>query len=406
MYCPRCNIETGEDTFCENCGGATVASSEVAATAEVQANIPQPIQEEIKANKIKIDTPKLSFKKMASIVVALVVVIGVFIGYGTLKEQYTPKKTVEKYFNNLSKKDYDNAYKLLAGIDEQFLSKDIFKSSMDSINFKSYSIRNYNPSEYSLNNSKSNTLSNTGNMFTVETAGRLYPIEVIQDGKKFLFFNNYKINVDSFTTKWEITAPKGAKLLVSGKEPSISNEPNIDSGFMQNENYKPGSSTYVIDRVFNGPYDITATMEGAKDVKLSRVGAGKKVNIQFEPKEELTNQLQDQVKKFLELYYSKAQQDQYSNLMIPGSKAMTRANIFGMGVDTVTNKLEDVKITNKTIDDVDHAKITVKCTINYEDSSLVSLGGSKQTGKRDMTTDFYFERQNGKWLIAETGYIN
>ena len=72
----------------------------------------------------------------------------------------------------------------------------------------------------------------------------------------------------------------------------------------------------------------------------------------------------------------------------------------------ITNKLTTVEITEKKLEDMEHATITVKGTVQYEDSSLVEFGMNKLSGIKDLLTEIRFKKDNGKWLIVETGYLN
>ncbi len=412
MYCQRCRIET-EDAFCENCGKATVASSEIAATAAVQGKSPQFIQEDIKREQIKIQAPKLSLKKIIGLTVAGVIAIGGLAAYKTLQSQYTPKKTVEKFYNYVVQKDYDSAYKMLVDTDDRFMTKDTFKASMEQKNIKQYYIKTYNANEFQQDfnseNPQNTNLNGWGNMFTVQASSKLYPVSVVNNGSKLVFFKDYKINASNFSIKWQMVAPQGTNISINGVQPDISTEPNIDGNFNLNDKYKPTTVLYQIDRIFQGTYDVIAKMDGAEDVKLTATQAGNKVIIKLKPSAETIKKLQEQSKAYLDLYYSKASQDKYTSLLTTDSNALSRIGgmfgSFGYGSDSVINKLKDLKVISSQLDDVDHATISVKGTVNYEDSSMVSWGGSKQTGTKDMTTEFYFVKQNGKWLIVDTGYI-
>jgi len=412
MYCPRCRFET-EDNFCEICGGSTVDKKEGAAISTKDEKIPYPIKEEIKKGneKIDIESPKVSFKKTISSICLIVFIIAALIGYNVLKSQYTPIKTVQKYYKYLANEDYENAYKMLTNTDNKFLGEDIYISSMKQQDFKQYTIENYDPNDfkqaYGISNSQSSNINTSGNMFSVQANERLYPISVVDNGKKLLFFKDYKINADSFTTNWKFTAPEGTKISILGKEPVKSNEPNVNSSFMLNDLYNPSSESYEIEYIFNGTYNLIATMEGAKDAEYSQVVAGNKINIEFEPTGDLISQLQEKAKSFLDLYYANSPEDKYVGLLATNSKALSGIKLFGsFSSDKVVNKLKDIKVTKQSLDDINHATISVKCSIDYEDSTWISWGGEKQTGNKDMTTDFYFVKENDKWLIVDTGYIN
>lgn len=407
MFCPRCKIET-QDTFCEYCGSATVASSEVAATSTEAKT--QHFQESIRHDGNTI-AAKFSLKKIISFVAVLVLIIGGLTTYKALQAQYTPKKTVEKFYDYLIKKDYDNAYKMLINTDDRFMTKDNFKLAMEQKDIKQYYIKDFNINEFqNYEDSSTANIRNLKNMFSVQASGKLYPISVAEDGSKLIFFKDYKIDASTFAVKWQMIAPQGAKISINGVEPDISDEPNYDNNMLYNTNYKPSTLIYQVDRIFQGSYDIVAKLDGAEDIKLSSAQAGKKVTIKFSPSADTLKKLQEQAKAYLDLYYSKATQDKYTSLLTTDSKAISRiGGIFGgfnYSSDYVTNKLQELKITSSQLDDIDHATVNVKGSVYYEDSSLLSWYGSKQTGTRDMETEFYFERVNGNWLICDTGYIN
>ncbi|WP_443660941.1 hypothetical protein [Clostridium algidicarnis] len=401
MYCPRCKVET-EDTFCEKCGGATVASSEVASTI-VKEKLPFTIQEERKEKKIR-DKTKFSFKKSIKLLIVVVILIGALMGYKTLQTQYTPLNTTKVFYNYIVKKDYDNAYKMLTNTDDQFTSKDMFESYMKQKDIKSFKIQNYNANTFNAAPSQNN-IKNSGNMFTVQANETLYPIDVVENGSKFIFFKNYKIKADNFSVKWQLIAPTGAKVMVSGKTPYVSNEPNTDVSTLLNDKYKPSTVLYQINEIFNGSYDVTATMEGADKFKLVSAPTDKEVTIKFNPSTSIIKTLQEQAKAYLDLYYSNATQDKYTSIITTDNDIALKLNSDIIS-STLTNKLQDIKINTSSLDDVDHATINVKCGLSYVDSSTAMYGQSATTGTKEMTTDFYFQRVNGKWLISDTGDLD
>jgi hypothetical protein len=411
MYCPRCRIETGADTFCENCGGATVASSEVAATVVASSKIPPHIQEDIQREQLKLKTPKISLKKIIGVAVAGLIAIGVMTGYKALQVQYTPKKTVEKFYEYIVEEDFDNAYDMLVNTDDRFLTKENFISSMKAKNIKTYYIKNYTQNQFKqtfdFDSLKTNTNA-TENMFSVQGSGKVYTVSVVEDGKKLMFFKDYKIDAQDFTVEWEIEAPTGTKILVNGKEPDISEEINLNNLNIGSV-YNPTTTIYKVDRIFDGIYDISATLDGAVDTQITNAQAGKKVTINLIPNSETVEKLHNLSKTYLDLYYSKASQDKYTSLLTTDSTALSKMNsIFGgLGYesDNVTNKLNDLIVTKSQLDDASHAIISVKGTVDYEDSSMVQWGIQTLTGTKDVTTQFYFQRVNDNWLICDTDYI-
>ena len=408
MYCPRCKIEVGTETFCENCGGATVASDEVAAVTIEQTKTLYPNQEQSNTREIKIKTSKFSIKKVISIGIIGVLVIGGLIGYKTLQAQHTPKKTVEHFYNYIVEKDYDKAFQLMVDTDDRFMDKKNFKVAMEQKNIKTFYIKSYDKNEFPQNYGEDNTIKNvSSNMFTVQGSGKLYPIGVNDNGSSFIFFKDYKVNADSFGIKWQMIAPLGAKVLVNGKAPDVSNEPNLAVGLgVLNTKYKPSTVNYQIDKIFNGSYDVSATMEGAEDFKIAKAPAGKNVTVNFNPSSDTIKKLQEQTKAYLDLYYSNASQEKYANILTTDSDVLSKMSMSGFATAKVTNKLKDLKVTKSQLDDADHATASVNGSVSFEDSSMVEWGVAKTTGTKDMTLDLYFERIDGKWLISDSGYIN
>lgn len=403
MYCPKCKIETGNDNFCENCGGATINKSDLSGDIK-EKEVSQSPKEKFEDKKVTLSN--LDSKKIIKISICAIVVISILVGYNTLSKQYTPKSTVDKYYSYLLSKDYNKAYKMLNGVDNQFLSEDDFERYVENLELDSYSIKDYDSNSFSTLNTNA-----SGSMFSVQTNKGLIPIEVQKDGKKLLVFNNYKINVNEFATKWEFEAPKGAKITVNDKEVNYDSDTIGDSMMSSlGSNYNTTKSKYVINSIFNGPYDVTATMEGAKDYNLSGAIAGKLLNIKFEPSDELSNELKELAKRYLDLKCSNATDDKYSSLLTQDSTILEKTNQFyTSSTSTTTNKLQDIKITKQSIDDSEHAKISIKGTMNYEEdpeSPVVKWGIIESKGTKDITADFYFEKSNGKWLISDTNYLN
>lgn len=411
MYCPRCNIEVGNDEFCENCGGKTVPSIE---EADKVKNVPEPIKEKI--NRInnrntEIAKPEFKVKKLISMIVIAVIVIGGLIGYNTLKSQYTPEKVTQRYFNYLAKKDYKDAYKLLVDTDDYFLSEPMFEKAMSAESFKTYTIKSYNQADFNQSsdaNMNGKQLAQADSYFEVNCEGNLYPIGIIKKGKKFMFFDDYKILADNLTTSWTFTAPKGTKILVNGKEPKTVQEAD-NSGSLSLANYNPENVNLEISQIFKGSYDVTASMDGAINIKYDKAVAGKDITVKYSPTDILVNSLKDVTEQYLKLHFSNATKDKFSSIVASDNQlsAMTFEQAWGGSSDNgIKYTLKDITVTDKSIDDSSHAKISIDIKADYEDDTMVSWGGSKQTGTKDINTDIYFEKQNGKWLIYNTGSID
>ena len=394
MICPNCKKEMGKNTFCEVCGKATVASDEITATNEKVEKTPFSLKRKLK--KLSFSIKQIIF----SIVIGILIIVGI-IGYITLQAQFTPRKTVETFYNYIEKNNYDKAFKMIANTDNKFLTKNTFKIMMEQQNIKTYNIKNYVSNDFNGTN-----IIETANMFEVQANKKSYPVGIVQN-VSILFYKNYKIDPSNFSTSWKVIAPKGSKILINGVQSNLSSAININNeNSSYSDKYKPITDTYQIDKIFKGRYDITAKMDGAKGIILKAVQSGHKVTIGLNPNADTVKKLQGQIKTYLDLYYSNASQDKYKPLLTSDSDALSKQGSMSSSLVSVTDKLNDLKITSSQLDDTNHAMVSIKGTLVSNDSSMVQYGGAKQISSSEMTTDFYFRKVNGKWLICDTGYIN
>lgn len=397
MYCPRCNITT-EDKFCENCGGETIGTMEAPKQTECK--------ESFNKENFKMNLPKLSKKKIITLVAgALLLAIGIG-GYVLFKGKNTPKNIVEKYFNYLAEGNYSSAYKMLSGTDDKFLSEDLFKKSMEQTDFNNFKIEEFSPEEYRMvyfdpSNSSNFDITNASDVFTVDAGSKSYPVNIIKDGKKLLFFDDYKLDINSFTTKWSISTPNGATVNIEGIEPNKCKE-GIDTVVTLKDNYTPTKDEYELS-IFNGNFNVTSEMPGAKKVTLNSVQAGKDLDIEFNLTDELTNELQEKAKSYLELYYANAPKEKYSKLMTKNNEAINK--IQTTASEKVTYSIKEIKVSKQNFADSGHAIITITGLVDYEDNSLVEFEFPKQVGTKDILSTFYFLKQDDKWLILDTSYI-
>ena len=82
----------GKNTFCEVCGKATVASDGITATNEKVEKTPFSLKRKLK--KLSFSIKQIIFY----IVIGILIIVGI-IGYITLQAQFTPRKTVETFYN-------------------------------------------------------------------------------------------------------------------------------------------------------------------------------------------------------------------------------------------------------------------------------------------------------------------
>jgi hypothetical protein len=412
-YCPVCKCETGKDKFCGKCGNATVVNNEIApmvADQETKLEFNQNDNTN-KKSKTKVLDSKTNIKKTIKLVIILVILVGGFTGYKVLQTKYTPQKTVNQYYTYLANKDYHNAYKMLSNTDNDFLNEDMFKKSVEKQNFKNYSIKDFNKEDFE----DSKDIISNATTYEVQANGVTSVAEVVQSGKKFLIFNDFKINVKNFTTKdWGFDVPKGTEIFVNGKKVnnSIENTENGSSAATgltgKSEVYKTKIENYQINNTFTGNYTVKLKLLGASDLNFNDVPVGTKVSANFKMTKVLEQQLQSQAKGLLMKYYANADMTKFlstdNDVESELKDAEQMYNINGTKPQSRGIMKDDLAIGATTLDDSTHASIVETYTVKKPvlASDIIGLDNSDSP----ISTTFYFEKVGSKWLICSADLYN
>lgn len=359
--CKRCNVYT-TDLFCEKCGGETTEDNNSQAYEERKAIEPK---------------KKIEKKKIIPLVGAIVVCIMLFGGYKALKAHYTPLNAVKQYCTYLSSKSYQKAYEGLYNTDNDFMSEETFEGSLKDIDFSTYSIKE----------------PTSGAVYQVQANGETYEIEVAEKGKKFLFFEDYKINADKLAIKdWNFNAPRGAEVYINDKKINkITKTPTTPRASQNLYNFQ--IDTYNVNNIFKGNYTITYKLAGADDVVMENSQAGNTIiSPNFKMTKELKEQLTTQTKEFLKAYFK--ENGDYSSFISSNNDVET-----SMPTRTVTTKYytfsgENMIIQESEITDSTHVKLKVM----YEIAS--PMGNSPEGNGISKITTLSFVKENDKWLVC------
>lgn len=426
MYCPKCKVEVGNVEYCENCGAATVgelknekpgasrAAEEIAVAAETAA---------APGAGITIKLPDFSIKNIIALGLVLVVLIAGVFGYNKLKALSTPEATAERYAQSLIAGDTNKAFEILDIKESEFLSKENYKKYIESLKLKGKELKEVRPAE-----AMNQFLGMFGQdqqqdpsvkpeqikYFEVQIDSDVFGLTMVQKGKSFGIFKGWKVQASDFTKEWHITAPKGCKLSVDGVQVErVEKSDNAGTWGFGNANYKPETVTYMIDGIFPGEYEVTATMEGAAEFK-TKATPDQMTTVTFAPTDATIKELHQVAKSFLDLAYSQADKSKYSGILSPDSSLMQQEKINitgGYGFysnDTAVYKLDSVDVVDKTgvIDDESHAKLQLSAKVSVTTDELVSWFSSetkKVTNQQTTTYDMYFVKKDGKWLVLEPG---
>lgn len=408
-YCPVCGVETGQDKFCGKCGNATVVNNnKIASTVEEETNLQfSQADNTNKKSTTKVLNSKTNIKKMIKFVAILIILVGGFTGYKVLQSKYTPQKTVNQYYTYLANKDYHNAYKMLSNTDNYFLSEDMFKKSVEKENFKNYSIKDFNKEDF-----EGSIISNA-TTFEVQANGLISAAEVEQSGKKFLIFNNFKINAKNFTSSdWGFDVPHGAEIYVNGTKVNnlVTDTQNSDvsgSNDGQSSAYIAKTDSYQINSIFTGNYNVKIKLLGASDLTIDDVPVGTKVSTNFVMTKVLEQQLQIQAKGLLMKYYANSDMTKFlsaDNDVL--SKLKDSEQLYNVNGTTQSRGImeNNIVVTSPTLDDSTHANVTETYTLKKPAlaSDIADLGNQESP----VTQTIYFKKTDNKWLICSADLYN
>lgn len=426
MKCPKCKTEVGNMEFCEVCGAATGSEPksiiEGAAAREIKRS-----EEETAATGaavlnpgINIKVPEFSIKGIIAIGLAVVLLIAAIVGFSKMKAYSTPDATAERYSNYIIEGQTDKAFQILDIKESSFINKDYFKKYIKSLNLKGKQLKEVRPVEQ-VNNAFSmfgqeltkDQVGNTQNLkfFEAQIDTDIYSLSLVQKGKSYVIFNTWKVVASDFTKKWSITAPKGSKVSVDGVQvEKVEKSDNSNNYSFENQNYKVESLNYVIDSIFPGDYEITASMPGAKDLKV-KAAAGQQQSISFEPSAELMKELQQVAKNYLNLFYAKVDKSKYYGIVSPESSIIKNDSMgggLGFFDSKAEKKLDSIEVSDKSaaIDDESHAKLEIIAHISVTSDEITDFftGATKKvTNQRTSVFDMSFIKKDGKWLLLEPG---
>lgn len=413
MYCPKCRREVGQSEYCENCGAATVGEIErYRAEQQPTKNITKNDDDEvITLDSIKNTLSGFSPKKLIISTIAIVLLIAAFIGYNQLGKYASPEESAKRYVNSVVAGNTDSAFEMLDFSDNQFLTKDYYSKYIDMLNLKGQKVVDVGRAARDLDEApkkifgtleeKQDFKNNETIPFRVQIGSELYRFTLVKRGKMYNMFDAWKVYTRELILKWPLSAPKGTKILVDGK-PVEKIEKEVNTGFL--ESGKAKLQRFVVNNLFPGEYEVTATLDGAKPVTLKGTPP-QELQIKFEPTQELGLKLQEVTKQFLDLYYSKADVNQFNELVTPDGDFMKNQslNSFRYSNNYTLQRVEALKLTKSRIDDIDHAYAEFQASVYYEKEYNDWFKGKiTHNGTDNTRVMFAFEKKDGKWRISQS----
>ena len=401
MYCPKCRINTGKEQFCELCGCQTVDKLD---------EIPEKQEKSFKPNK-RPSTPTMNYMKLG---IVAVFIIAIFVG-GSIKSMYSPDAIVERYVENVTKGKSKEAFKILDIKETDFVTAEHFDKYLEFLGIKGKegSVRPSNEDNNffaAYTDMQEQYTGVTGVMprdikfYKAQIESDIFPVVAIRKGKKFGVVDNWVIDSKGLIKEWKIQAPKGAKVYVDGQEIKNIDEVHAFGGF--NTLFAPEHRNYIISSILPIDYEVTATLEGAKDIRKAASPNDPITVIGFETSEELVDELTKIAEGFIKLYYTDADISEFKDIVHEECGFLNRTS----GFKTYKSRtFKNIQVLGSSIDDINHARLDVEVTFDYEQDQISNFfTGETATvnGTAGEILNLSFKKVGDKWLIVDTGYLS
>ncbi len=272
MFCEKCGakIEDGVK-FCEECGTAVVSEEIVIETPEKEVPknefVAPVLDENADETPVLNSVPQvprekkpMSKKNKIILIASLVLVICLVCLYYVGKTLADPARIVNSYVDAVSSGDYAKAYEYMDIEESEFTTKEIYEKVMQNQKTKEDSdILNYTIEEVG---NESGLMRVYGVTYTKKGGTSTSYMDVTlmkQPGKKWLFFDDYKIAEDGLVAKeYTITAPDGATVYVD--------DIKVEETYIrEDEESQAGIKSYVIPSLFEGQHKIKVESPYAKE---------------------------------------------------------------------------------------------------------------------------------------------
>ncbi len=402
MFCSECGTKNQDGAkFCENCGTELEVEETVVPKKE---NTSKEVKKEPK-------TKTISKKQKVLGVLFIVLVVGLFGVYKVLDSKTNPTAVANSYIEAIDNKDYKTLYELseFSG-DTAFITEENFKSVIDE-NFEKKKFTNYiiNKTPTYTNNNLKATVSVS---FAGTSTGASDTTIVLtkEKGKKFLFFDSWKIDDTSYllgyevVKDFEIKVPKGSKVKYDGVE--ISDKYIVTT----NDNKKEANTVdvYKLPQVFERdnvkveavlPYGVSLSDE----VNISSYRTSYK--FEFDD-DDFSDELKASIKNNLQ-----AQMSELENGLISGKSFNDQKKLFSTEMDlkeleekyeATVKKISNASYTNSNFNITELKLADLSCY--NDDYTIVASISIDYTCQRTDKTTGSTEDEKNTWYVA--AYLN
>lgn len=255
MFCAECGTKNENGAqFCENCGHKLEV--ETVTTTTVVA----PKNEKSFSTKIK----EMSKKNKIIAAVVIVAVVALIAVYLILNNLTKPETIAEKFFNATMSYDFDTVYEFLDVDKSEFTTKEMFKKiSGDDLDEEDIpKVLNYTVGDAVTSSDGLSTTVTITYVLDGEDGSDTADIKLVKEkNKKWLFFNNWKVNVSGTDTVkgYQIKVMKGSKVSVEGVE--------VDKKYIDEKESDDSLDVYSMPAMFATYYNIVVTLPIGIDIE-------------------------------------------------------------------------------------------------------------------------------------------
>ena len=381
MFCAECGKKNKNDSqFCEHCGHKL----ENEQTKKIVKTKPQ-----VSKNSIK---REMSKKNKIILAIVAVIVAALAIIYFILNNMTKPSTIAEKFFNATMSYDAEAMYEYLDVVDSEFTTKEVFKKIIDSIKDEDDmpTVVNYTVGKPVPSTDKLSTTVTITYVLKNSDKSKTLDVKLVKDkNKKWLMFDNWKVNVSGFdiVKDYEIKVMKGSKVKVEGIE--------VSSKYLDKKKSDESFDVYTMPAMYETNYNIVVTLPIGIDIEdKMRVSEGNSYTYSLSLDnltDEVKKKIQDSVKSSLQTLYDGAK-DKKSFDDIKSSFEYKDADLSDLKdayEKLVENISSDITLTSVTYNDVTLSRVSINSEGNLYVSTKVSYNYSLtyQSGEETKTND-------------------
>lgn len=387
MFCAECGTKNKNDAqFCESCGHKLENQN---ITKNVKSK-PQTTKNSVKK--------EMSKKNKIILVVVAIIAIALGVAYFILNNMTKPSTVAEKFFNATMSYDAEAMYEYLDVEDSEFTTKEVFKKIIDGEKEDVPEVVNYTVGKPVLAKDRLSTTVTITYMLKNSDKSSTLDVKLVKDkNKKWLIFDNWKVNVSGFdiVKDYQIKVMKDSKVKVEGVE--------VSSKYLDKENSDDSFDVYKMPAMFETEYNIVVTLPLGFDIEDEmRVREGNSYTYSLSLDnltDDVKTKIQNAVKSNLQTLYDGAKDKksfddikssfEYKGADLSDLKEQYEKLVRNISSDiTLTSvAFSDVKLNRVSIDSNGNLYVSTKVSYNY---SLTYQSGEETKTNDSKDTDYVY----------------